>query len=452
MSKARGKHNLRARAARFFDFLWCQAGPDDSTLADTAADSTLVDCPAVCHIERLPDSAFSEIFILSKASAPDAPIERVVSYVSPHWRTVALGCPDLWAIIDVRTPTLHQGTKLRWYLAHSAAHLVDIRLALSQETWYKGAGRLLLAAVLAEAPRLRRLALRADFSGADYAVRSACANLCAPHLEQLSLIFLAQPPREFDLVESHNFAPVLFAGGAPNLAMLRVQHLEETMFPPLGGVTTLHLEEYICAPMSFGRFRGLLDALPALVHLSLYGDVVEVWPTTGTLHLPQLRSLRGSATYMTGRVLSVLDAPALESLVLKDVRAGGFAAVGLRAPALQTLTLDGLVGARVVVALFCKLPRIAELRLINCDADDALELLETGGADGLLRGLRRAMVHQVRDSAVLERLSERGVAVRVHCTVPWGGPGVERWTRLPPWPSGQVHADPDDLFLQLRAR
>ncbi|KAJ6558533.1 hypothetical protein DFH09DRAFT_1279941 [Mycena vulgaris] len=441
------KHGFRARAARFFDSLRCRASPE----ADD--DSTLVEYDAVCHIKRIPDPVLGAIFTLSKHAAQDAPVERVVAHVAARWRAVALRSPELWATVDAKGHPEHQCALLRWYLVHSAGRPLDVRLTLSQESWVAGVGPRLLADVLSEVPRLRSLSIRADFPRADAAVRALCRNVCAPRLERLTFIFLEQPPSDLDIIVAEDFLPVVFNGGVPQLTVLRVQHLEHALFPPLAGVTTLHLEEYTCPPMTYTRFRALLRALPALANLSVYGDVVAAWPASADLRLPQLRSLRSASNAQMGSMLLALDADALTSLFLKDARDGALAALwrGLartsaaRFPALQTLALDGAISARALAAFLREFGGVSEVRLVNCDADTALGLLLKAGTDGP----RSAVVHRVRDTGTLDEVLARGVGLRVHCDVPWARTGVQRWERLAPWPEGE-RADPDDLFMQLR--
>jgi hypothetical protein len=456
MGKHDAKHGFRA-VARFLNSLWC-GGRDDVTLAGSE-DSTLVDVDAVCHIKRLPNPVLGKIFAETKRVEQEVPIERVISHVAVRWRDVALGRPELWSSINARVHPEHQRELLQWYLAHADGCSLDIRITLSHENWNTD-GQLLLADVLAEAPRLRGLSIRADFPNADAAVRAACKHLYAPLLEHLSFISLDQP-HSFrdcsDIIYAEDFKPLIFTGGVPSLAVLRLQHLEVALYPPLRGVTTLHLEEYQCPQMAFTRFLALLRAFPALVNLSLYGDMVEKWPTAGGLYLPQLRSLRSASNGQVGRMLLALDAPALDSLVLKDVRPptlwpGLDRVDGLRFPALRTLALDGPFQPRALAALFCEFAGVAELRLVNCDADDALELLARRGSNRLLPGLQRVMVHQVHHPSALNGVWACGITVQVHCDVPWARSGVERWTRLPHWPAELDHVDTDDLFMQLRAR
>ncbi|KAJ7874714.1 hypothetical protein B0H14DRAFT_2238391, partial [Mycena olivaceomarginata] len=247
-------------------------------------------------------------------------LERIVSQVAVRWRVVALGLPDLWSSVDARARPEHQRALLEWYLAHSEGRPLDVSISLSQENW-NTEGKLILADVLAEASRLRRLCIRADFLGADAAVQDACRYLCAPMLEHLSFISL-EPPLSWrepdDYIYEENFSPVVFTRGVGRLAVLRLQHLENALYPPLRNVTTLHLEEYRSPPMAYTRFLALLKALPALANLSLYGNVVASWPVAGALHLPRLPSLRSASNDQQARMLNALDAPVLDSITLKD--------------------------------------------------------------------------------------------------------------------------------------
>ncbi|KAJ7128910.1 hypothetical protein C8R43DRAFT_1209548 [Mycena crocata] len=420
------KHSLgfRTRAARFFDFLICSA--DDAATLTESEDSTLVEVDAICHIKRVPDPVLSAIFKLGKQAEPEAPVERVISHVDTRWRAVALRDPVLWTAIDARH-SAHKRAVLQWYLAHAAGRPLDIRISLTQDA---DNAALLLADVLAHGPRLRSLAIRADFPRAEEVVRNACASVWAPRLEHLSLIFLDQPLSALDIVVDEDLSPSVFERGVPKLAVLRLQHVEHGLFPPLHGITTLHLEEYTAAPMGFGRFRALLNTMPALANLSLYGDVVLSWPGKGGLHLPHLRSRTSG------------------SLVLKDICGAGSSA--LHFPALELLTLDGPVALRALAGILCGSSAATELRLVNCDADDALQMIITS-EDTLLPRLQRVMVHQIRDSTVLDRVCRRGIAVRVHDSLSWAHADA-RWTRLPHWPDEHYHMDADDLFMQLRTR
>ncbi|KAF7362081.1 hypothetical protein MVEN_00553700 [Mycena venus] len=463
-----GRQGFRAGVARFFRAL--RRGRDDSTLHGSE-ESTLVNCDAVCHITRLPDPVLGAIFALSKDAEKELapgervkvsrPVEQVVSQVAVRWRVVALGLPDLWSSVDARVRPEHQRALLEWYLDHSEGRPLDVSISLSQEDWHTE-GELVLAEVLAEAPRLRCLSIRADFPGADAAVRDACMYLRAPMLEHFSFISLDVPQAltlldPGDHIYEENFAPVVFTRGVARLKVLRLQHMPKALYPPLRGVTTLHLEEYQCPPMACTRLLALLRALPALANLSLYGDVIASWPAEGALHLPCLRSLRSASSDQAGHMLLALNAPILDSLTLKDVKRVSeltssleHASSGLRLPALRTLVLDGSLSVRALGALFCELSSVAKLRLLNCDADEALDLLSAPDRQ-LLPGLKKVMVHQVRSHTALDGMWAREVAVRVHVDVQWTGAGsVGRWTSLPPWPPELGRVDADDLFMQLR--
>ncbi|KAJ7078876.1 hypothetical protein B0H15DRAFT_528138 [Mycena belliarum] len=440
---ALAKFGFRSCVAWFSDLVQRRASIDTD-----ADDSTLVDYDAVCHIKRLPDPVLDKIFTHSKCDVQYAPVERVVSQVASRWRTVSLGNPELWATIDVRGHAEKQRALLQWYLNNSAGCPLDVRLALSQESWSAG----VLEDILNEAPRLRSLSIRADFEGAEAAVRALCKSVCAPHLEHLTFIFLEQPPPILDLVLEADFSPVVFTGGVPQLSVVRLQHVERVLFPPLTGVTTLHLEEYTCPPMAYNCFCALLRALPVLANLSVYGNAVEAWPASPALRLPCLRSLRVSSNEEAGRMLLAFDTPALTSLFLKNVRDIALVALWngvshaqqLHFPALQTLSLDGPCGAQTLSAIYREFPGITELRLVNCDADLALDLLRH--ASDLPRSI---MVHRIRDTAVLDELLGRGIALQVHCDVSGVRDGVTRWERLAPWPAELARPDADDLFMQL---
>ncbi|KAJ7668425.1 hypothetical protein DFH06DRAFT_938960, partial [Mycena polygramma] len=275
----------------------------------------------------LPDPVLGAIFALSKDAEKEVlaekhlPVERVVSQVAVLWRVVALGRPELWSSINARVRPEYQREVLRWYLAHSEGLPLDVHITLSRENWGTE-GQLLLAEVLAEASRLRCLSIRADFPSAEDAVGKACKHLSMPLLERFSFISLDQPHTfrdRSDFIIAADFFPLVFLNGAPRLAVLRLQHLENALYPPLTHITTLHLEEYQCPPMVCRRLLELFSAMPALVNLSLYGDMIASWPAAGQLQLPHLRSLRSASNEQVGSMLLALNAPVLDSLVLKDV-------------------------------------------------------------------------------------------------------------------------------------
>ncbi|KAF7375966.1 hypothetical protein MSAN_00011200 [Mycena sanguinolenta] len=467
-----GKQGFRAGVSRFFRSLLRVGSGERETNTSakhisgstaytfgSSEESTLVDCDAICHIQRLPDPVLGAIFALSKDAVEKEPpprravrpVERVVSQVAVRWRVVALGLPELWSSVDARVRPDHQRTLLEWYLTHAENRPLDVSISLSQENW-DTEGKEILRMVLAEVRRLRRLAIRTDFLAGDTAVREACQYVCAPVLEHLSLISLEVPRSRRDpgdYIYDEDFGTMVFTRGLPRLAVLRLQHLEGAAYPPLDSVTTLHLEEYHCPPMAHTRLSALIRAMPALVNLSLYGCVVANWPMEGALYVPHLRALRCALRGGERRMLDALNAPVLEELTLKDVRAtelwGGF---GRRLPALRKLTLDGEVDARALATVFRELGSVEELWVVNCGADRALRMLALGGPGRVLLGLRKVMVHWVWNSAALDSVSARGLEIFVHDDVPWAG-GAGRWTALPPWPTELDRVDPDDLFMQL---
>ncbi|KAK7057419.1 hypothetical protein R3P38DRAFT_1172680 [Favolaschia claudopus] len=454
-----GQQGLRAGFGRFFRYLRrIGSGERDrnSTLYGSSEESTLVNCDAICHIQRLPDPVLGAIFALSKDAEKEEcravfPVERIVSQVAVRWRVVALGLPELWSSVDARVRAEHQRALLEWYLAHSEDRPLYVSICLSKENW-DVEGKLVLADVLAEVLRLRRLCIRTDSLQVEAAVLEACRMLHAPILEHLSYISL-EVPHSFrepeDYICEENFRPVIFKHGVPNLKVLRLQHLEKALYPPLQSVTTLHLEEYNCPAMVHSRFVALLHALPALAHLSLYGSVIADWPVAGTLHLPHLHSLRVASTNQAGRMLLALDAPVLEFITLKDVRSAELQSSlrrenNVRLAALRTLVVDGWVSASALNELFCQLANsVEELRVVNCEADEALNHFPRQ-----LPGLKKIMIHRVRCVAALDDIVAAQVALSLHVDVPWAGV-AERWTRLPPWPV-EADADADDLFMQLR--
>ncbi|KAJ6602946.1 hypothetical protein B0H10DRAFT_1958017 [Mycena sp. CBHHK59/15] len=272
------------------------------------------------HGRSLSSARYSSSASTPPGPASDAPVERVVSHVAAGWRTVR----PLGRHRRPRHPT-HQRALLQWYIAHSAGRALDVRIALSQDTWD---AELLLAEVLVHAPRLRRLSIRAGGRG------STCGVRTAPRTTALD-----QPPSDLDLIVEADFAPVVFMGGAAQLGGAAPGSTSSTR-----AVRRHDAASYICAPMAYGRF-------------SMHDHVVAGagGPPPPAPALAALRGGRITGAHAAGAGRARADVAGAQRR-LRRVREVVF-------PALRMLALDGAVAARTRVALLCEFGAVSELRL-----------------------------------------------------------------------------------------
>ncbi|KAF8893854.1 hypothetical protein BD779DRAFT_1669382 [Infundibulicybe gibba] len=410
------------------------------------------------------------------------PTELACSHVSTRWRTVALSTPSMWSVIDMKAYPSHGLEMFRTYLQRSGDALLDIRITLSQES-YEHEGYALLVAIEACVHRWRWLSLQADFADANKILSSRFAPLCPPHLESLSVICLNTLDRPESPVEPEPTGPFrqrIFLGGAPQLSTLRIQNPElGWLQPPLAFITTLHLEDYRYGPMSFGRFALLISSVPALTHLSMYGNFVSAW--SGIIHLPQLVSLRTSSNEQLGPFLLGLSAPNLHSLVIRDLAEHHMKPFwgGPKFPALRHLTLNKILVSNITLTRFAReFPAVTHLTLINFDADEFISVLTlpddatlTQPRFPLLNTLTLHTLASVCPKDLLANLFAARTAacaplrtLRLHSSLGGAAPSettkcvsrpdtalqVYIWERCASWPDEEAPRDLDGVFLRLR--
>ena len=325
-----------ARAkSRIRRWLSVRRGPStDSNSFVTSPTSTLIDdndSKFDDHTSSKPDPFFhitdqllEQIFVTGsqmgvEGTASTAPFEVIVSHVSSRWRSVSINTPPIWSTIDTRdSPPLDL---LNEYMRRSKGCPLDIRLDLSQTLWLAN-GPALLDLIVESADRWRRLSITSDFQAAGEIICGRFSGLLVPLLEHFSIIFLDVPKLPYFLSDRH-FYPQIFKSGAPSLSVVRLQNIGMHLLrPPLASITTLHLEEFNHALMSYSRFCAMIEAMPNLTNLSIYGKFVAVWPrnlTESEIRMPALRSLRSCENESLGGLLLAISAPRLESLVLRNV-------------------------------------------------------------------------------------------------------------------------------------
>ena len=298
---------------------------------------------------KLPYELLAEIFHICQDMWPTThvkhPFEVVASHVSTHWRETVLKTPLLWndihLFITPRNDGDHHAQRLMAYLTRSGTCLLDITLHI----WTSQNVSQFLGLLRPHANRWYRVSIFL----AHYTAKDVYAPLCdvaAPALTHLSLrVGNGRDDPLSPRTEYPRISPPILTGGSPVLSFVRIAgmvvgHME----PPLGAVTTLHIDAWPRNLMNQSQFQAMLEALPCLINLSLTG--LNIYLPRDPLHMfnatpiPTLRSLRirGKAT-PCHRFLSLMTVPHLESLSLHSVDT--FDSVPL--PTLRSLTLDSCI-------------------------------------------------------------------------------------------------------------
>ncbi|KAF7980831.1 hypothetical protein HWV62_36462 [Athelia sp. TMB] len=285
----------------------------------------------VSHIAVLPVEIISSIFVLI-FQAPEqdwreagraAPFEIVISQVCSLWRCIALAIPQLWTRIVINVPRRHMLDITTRYLARSS--VLPLRLSIALE---------LLGRLPEVTEQLRTICnslafhivrwkeLRVSFaSHLDFAcIARWLPAVPAPLLETLQI--------DSRSTDTYFSAMPVLGLSAPALRELR---LSGTGSPILGTslatVTKIHIQEKVDLwGKSCVIYSRLLSQTRRLTHLVVNGDIIEAWPAQNvSFALPALLRLdvrlnqqRGGDRLM--RLLSEMNAPRLERLLLENVR------------------------------------------------------------------------------------------------------------------------------------
>ncbi|KAL0957745.1 hypothetical protein HGRIS_001523 [Hohenbuehelia grisea] len=294
----------------------------------------MANCPA--PVSSIPVELLIHIFDIGQTASwqdEDEPprFEVLVSHINRRWRNVALTTPTLWRRIDVIAGRCFVD-EVAAYLKRSKPCPTDIRIDLAGGYFQRPSVPIPLPVIDLLAINIsdcRRLTI---ISGTNAAHMPLLAHLKSnalpmPRLEHLSLSIndLAQPGAHSD---AGDFGAQILLGGAPNLAFVRLRGLSAHFFrPPLGGVTTLHIDCTKIVQFHYSRVRDLLLHSPQLRNLSIFGSIIDPFKPhephahLEPIHLPNLTSLRlcGTSTWVFDVALATISAPRLLSLVLKDI-------------------------------------------------------------------------------------------------------------------------------------
>ncbi|KAG5639122.1 hypothetical protein H0H81_006711 [Sphagnurus paluster] len=326
----------------------------------------------------------------SDSTSPTQPFEVLVTHVCSHFRKVAIGTQVLWSSVTLGA-TLH---KIETYLARSYSCRLSVRVELDNTTPTSTHSKVDL--VVPHCHRYQDLVIDTVCGANTLPILRRFCRATTPVLRQLSI--------GFHEVEDPTIADRdggVFQGNAPKLSFVRLRGLALHFFrPPLNNVATLHLDQTIPLPMLYTTFRDMVTAPSILRNLSIYGDIIYgvdndlAWPTNNPIHLPYLRCLRicgiGGSIY-SGLLLGI-TAPALESLVLKDLKEHDLERFwaspihAFRFPLLRSLTFLDCVSRDVYIKIFHSFPAVSVFTATHqIMADRVLLLLsEPLATDGVI--------------------------------------------------------------------
>jgi hypothetical protein len=279
----------------------------------------------------LPQEIQCEIFTRvhrdnSKMEASRLPVEVVLSHVCSEWRNIAIHLPTLWTAFkfDTQLRVSDPFKKLEEYLSRSRTQLLELYFSFSSSDYKDPVLNIydfferdfaLVETAIAHACRWHRFTLFADeYIGAfGFRVIDRFDKLFVPNLEYIALC-----------VSSYDYPWSI--GGAPRLCALRID--APTPFrspPPLSNITTLAIQDGE-PHFELQDFHSILT-IPTLTNLSIETrSCLDTYLTYNpsnlnllSIKMPSLKILRITQDSNILGILSFLDAPLLETLVLHNV-------------------------------------------------------------------------------------------------------------------------------------
>ncbi|KIM38141.1 hypothetical protein M413DRAFT_246892 [Hebeloma cylindrosporum] len=290
------------------------------------------------RILGLPLEIQSEIFTHAHYYVSDEgglllPVEVILSHVCSDWRNIAINLPFLWTAFkfDSRRRASVPIHKLKEYLLRSRTQLLELHFDVSifdYEEWDECYHEPFVQSVeiaVAHAGRWRRFTLFTSPTLAKFEFIKWLEHISAPNLEYFAVCLGSEELLE-GTEDPRDINPSVLIDGAPKLSVIRIDTTSHFhSLPPLSNVTTLTIQDspgIIDNLYSLRTFRSIL-MIPALTNLSIettmsldslqsLGD-----PTTlPRISMPSLKVLRITGDREILGILSVLDAPLLETLVL----------------------------------------------------------------------------------------------------------------------------------------
>lgn len=279
----------------------------------------------------------------SSSSSSQRPFEISMTHISSYFRDVAISTCKLWTTIRI-THTRPIVEEITTYLSRSDGCGLRVRMDLTGVDIPSTLTIATIGMVLPQSHRCYQLAIDTFYETQANPIIAHLNDTNAPLLEHLSIS--VDNAEGITVVNSG-----VLRGGAPKLSFVRLRGLAMSLFPPpLENVTTLHLDQTRALPIRYNTFRQMITASPFLENLSVYGDIINtpIWPVNRPVEMPYLRCLRicGVDGAIYSGLLLCLDAPNLESLVLKNVQERDLEQFWaspdkLKFPCIQNLTFSG---------------------------------------------------------------------------------------------------------------
>ena len=263
-------------------------------------------------------------------------MEVVLSHVCSEWRNAVINLPTLWTAFkfDTHFRISDPTKKLEKYLSRSGEQLLELYFRFSGSDYEDEYYPLtlneffprhfaLVKTTIAHAYRWHRFTLFSDRFRSALKFIDLFGELYVPNLEYLALC-LGSPDRP----DTGNLNPLILTGGAPRLYTVRIDTTSHFhSLPPLSNITTLALQS-----TPEGEYFGFelhifhsISTIPTLTNLSIesFSCIEYDWRDDPVniprFNMPSLKILRITQdSYVLG-ILSFLDAPLLETLVLRDV-------------------------------------------------------------------------------------------------------------------------------------
>jgi len=287
-------------------------------------------------ILNLPLETQGEIFIHahgdnSNDEALLLPVEVILSHVCSEWRNIAIHIPILWTAFkfDSRRRASAPIDKLEEYLLRSKTQLLELYFNYEEEEFDEDYVKLFVQLVeigVVHAERWRRFTLFTDVILATFECIRCLEQINAPNLEYFAMC-LASIGQDQDIEDQGDISPSVLTEGAPKLSIVRIDASNHfNSLPPLSNLTILTIQdspevlEYL---YSFHTFRSIL-MIPTLTNLSIESSMglerlLNNPDTHSRIFMPSLKTFRITRDNQVLGILSLLDAPLLETLVLHDL-------------------------------------------------------------------------------------------------------------------------------------
>ncbi|KAK0204720.1 hypothetical protein DFS33DRAFT_1273775 [Desarmillaria ectypa] len=434
-------------------------------------------------ISVLPFEVLSSIFMLC---SEDAICSRfsfgiTASHVSSTWRAVATGTPMLWSSIFINLSIVLKHTNssfvkklelLNMYLSRSGECLLSIRLQVNGNyPWPEFLD--IMAAHLWRCNELS-ISIANNFSSIEDVIKKLRV-LTVQHLERLSIRIKFHPHHPHQQTQYELVKPQILSGGADSLSFVRLSGVSGPLQPPLGNVTTLHIDGTHMDELHLDQCRVFLGSMTKLINLSLSRMKLKPGlPRESTpIHLPNLQSLRISSTDELDRsriLIAQLPLSRIHSLTLRGIDDLG----DNRFPNVRSLTLSACsfpstqLGHTVdafpsLTSIDCDLAVISILLILSWTGDEAesdgipafwkkVETLSIRDMEPIhIDLLIRLIAARVKKSGAfrLLRLDHRSRAAlrsKNGLTLLEKMVTIEKCDYVEPWPSGLEYEDDDDSF------